>query len=50
MSATMGARFLEGLEANNIAIVELASGECRAEFAYAPQGDGQVSIGPVICK
>jgi hypothetical protein len=30
--------------------VELATSECRAEFAYAPQGDSQVSIGPVICK
>lgn len=45
-----GRAFLEGLEANNIAIVELASGECRAEFAYAPQGDSQVSIGPVVCQ
>jgi outer membrane usher protein len=45
-----GRAFLEGLEANNTAIVELASGECRAEFAYAPQGDSQVSIGPVVCK
>jgi outer membrane usher protein len=45
-----GRAFLEGLEANNIATVELATGECRAEFAYAPQGDSQVSIGPVICK
>jgi outer membrane usher protein len=45
-----GRAFIDGLEANNIAIVELASGECRAEFAYAPQGDGQVSIGPVVCQ
>ena len=45
-----GRAFLEGLEANNIATVELATGECRAEFAYAPQDDSQVSIGPVICK
>ncbi len=45
-----GRAFIEGLEANNIAIVELASGECQAEFAYAPQGDGQVSIGPVVCQ
>jgi outer membrane usher protein len=45
-----GRAFLEGLEANNIATVELVSGECRAEFAYAPQGDNQVSIGPVVCR
>ncbi len=45
-----GRAFLEGLEANNIATVELATGECRAEFAYAPQGDSQVSIGPVACR
>jgi outer membrane usher protein len=45
-----GRAFIEGLDANNIAIVELASGECRAEFAYAPQGNAQVSIGPVVCK
>jgi outer membrane usher protein len=45
-----GRAFLEGLESNNIATVELASGECRAEFAYAPQGDSQVSIGPVVCQ
>jgi outer membrane usher protein len=45
-----GRAFLEGLEATNIATVELATGECRAEFAYAPQGDSQVSIGPVVCK
>jgi outer membrane usher protein len=44
-----GRAFIEGLEENNIAIVELASGECRAEFAYA-HGEGQVSIGPVVCK
>jgi hypothetical protein len=30
--------------------VELASGECRAEFAYAPQNNAQVSIGPVVCR
>lgn len=45
-----GRAFIEGLEASNIAIVDLESGQCRAEFAYAPQGDGQVSIGPVVCK
>ncbi|MGH6812413.1 MAG: fimbria/pilus outer membrane usher protein [Methylocella sp.] len=45
-----GRAFIEGLKANNTAIVELASGECRAEFAYAPQGDSQVSIGPVVCQ
>lgn len=46
-----GRAFIEGLEASNVALVELPEGAvCQAEFAYTPQGASQVSIGPVICR
>ena len=45
-----GRAFIEGLEAQNTVTVALASGECRAEFAYAPRGNNQVLIGPVVCR
>ncbi len=45
-----GRAFIEGLDAENAVTVETPGGDCRAEFAYAPHGNGQVLIGPVICK
>jgi outer membrane usher protein len=45
-----GRAFIEGLEAQNTVTVALASGECRAEFAYTPRGKDQVLIGPVVCR
>jgi outer membrane usher protein len=45
-----GRVFIEGLEAQNTVTVALASGECHAEFAYAPRGKDQVLIGPVVCR
>ncbi len=45
-----GRAFIEGLEPSNVALVGLAGGECRAEFAYEPKGAQQVVIGPVTCK
>lgn len=45
-----GRAFIEGLEENNVAIVELPGGQCQAEFAYVPRGDGQTLIGPVVCQ
>ena len=45
-----GRAFIEGLEPDNAVTVALANGECRAEFAYVPQGKGQTLIGPVVCR
>jgi outer membrane usher protein len=45
-----GRAFIEGLEAQNTVTVALAGGECHADFAYAPQGNGQAVIGPVVCQ
>jgi outer membrane usher protein len=45
-----GRAFIEGLEAQNTVTVALLSGECHAEFSYAPQANGQPVIGPVVCR
>ncbi|MBW9064458.1 fimbrial biogenesis outer membrane usher protein [Rhizobium herbae] len=45
-----GRAFMTKLQANNEVTVDLAEGACHAAFSYAPKGDQQVSIGPVICK
>ena len=45
-----GRAFIEGLDPDNAVTVELPGGDCRAEFTYAPNGNGQVLIGPVVCK
>ncbi|CAN7576800.1 fimbria/pilus outer membrane usher protein [Pararhizobium sp. LjRoot235] len=45
-----GRAFITKLQAKNELTVELAEGVCHAVFSYAPKGDQQVSIGPVICE
>lgn len=45
-----GRAYIEGLDAKNIAIVHLPEGQCQVEFAYAPQYNTQVLIGPTVCR
>jgi outer membrane usher protein len=44
-----GRAFLRRLGASNTVVVELAAGECRASFDYAPRPGEQVVVGPVPC-
>lgn len=45
-----GRVYVEGLEAMNLATVTLADGgACQTEFAYRPEGEAQVVIGPLEC-
>jgi outer membrane usher protein len=45
-----GRAFIEDLNPDNTVTVEIPGGDCRAEFAYAPQNKDQVLIGPVVCQ
>jgi outer membrane usher protein len=44
-----GRAFLRGLGGSNIVTVELAEGECRANFDYVSEPGRQVVIGPLDC-
>ena len=45
-----GRTFLKNLISQNTVVVATETGECRANFAFAQAGDGQVVIGPVRCQ
>jgi outer membrane usher protein len=45
-----GRAYIVGLASSNIVTVRRPDGECKAAFDYAPRGDAQVVIGPVICQ
>jgi len=45
-----GRAYIENLDAVNVVTVQLPTGHCQAEFAYAPQANTQVVIGPRICQ
>jgi outer membrane usher protein len=45
-----GRAFVRSLGPRNEVRITLASGECRAQFPYAPNGDEQVVLGPVVCR
>jgi len=45
-----GRAFIKNLAAANTAVVTTKGRECKATFAFEPQGDNQVMIGPVECQ
>ena len=45
-----GQVYLEGLTGAHAVTVDLGSGQCRAEIAYAPSGDNFTTIDPVACQ
>jgi outer membrane usher protein len=45
-----GRAFVSGLAASNILTVRRFDDQCQASVAYAPRGEAQVVIGPVICR
>jgi len=45
-----GRAYVKGLGAANTVVVDLGGSECRASFAFAPQKNRQVVIGPVVCQ
>ncbi|GGH12435.1 fimbrial biogenesis outer membrane usher protein [Alsobacter metallidurans] len=47
---TEGRAYMRGLQASNLAVVDLGGKSCRASFAYQPQPDRMVQIGPVTCR
>jgi outer membrane usher protein len=44
-----GKAYLKDLTASNVAIVDVADGQCRATFSYVRTGE-QTVIDPVICR
>jgi outer membrane usher protein len=45
-----GEAYVKQLSASNIVVVENGDAECRASFAYAPDGHRQIKIGPIPCR
>jgi outer membrane usher protein len=45
-----GRTFITHLAAENTVTVTLSPGECHARFSYVPQGNSQITIGPVLCQ
>jgi outer membrane usher protein len=45
-----GRTWLRGLAAENTATVNLGDTTCQATFTYVPDGDRQITLGPVTCR
>jgi outer membrane usher protein len=45
-----GRAYVKGLGATNTIVVGDGANECRASFAFTPQKNSQVVIGPVVCQ
>ena len=45
-----GRAYVAGLGPSNSVTIDTEAGSCTANFAYAPAGEAQTVIGPVICQ
>jgi outer membrane usher protein len=45
-----GQAYVKGLGADNTVVVTHPGGECRASFAYTPDQNARVLIGPLVCQ
>lgn len=45
-----GRAYVKGLTETNTVVVAARDGECRASFAFTPQQDSQLVVGPVSCQ